>query len=46
VRKIPITVSIEKNDLLELQRKARETHLTVQTLIRTLITKQLKKVKK
>jgi hypothetical protein len=41
--KIPITVAIEKEELQCLIKIARETHQTVQSLIRTLINKQLKK---
>lgn len=41
--KVPLTVAIEKEELQVLIKIARETHQTVQQLIRTLINKQLKK---
>lgn len=42
--KVAITVSIEKEDLLQLLKLAKEKHQTPQTIIRALINKQLKKV--
>jgi len=46
VKKVPICLSIEKSDLIKLQRKARENHCSVQDLIRVVIIKQLKKLEK
>jgi len=42
--KVPITMAIEKDDLQILIKIAREKHHSVQTLIRLLINKQLKKI--
>lgn len=42
--KVSICLSIEKNDLIVLQRKSKEYHRSVQELIRDLIKKQLKKI--
>lgn len=41
--KVALTVSIEKEDLLQLLKLAREKHETPQTIIRSLIKKLLKK---
>lgn len=45
MKKIPLTLAIDKDDLQQLLKIAREKHETAQSLIRTLISKQLKKYK-
>lgn len=45
MKKIPICLAIEKQDLQILQKKAREQQTSVQSFIRVIITNKLKKLK-
>lgn len=46
MKKIPICLALEKDALQVLQRKARESQTSVQSLLRTIINNKLKKIKK